>query len=149
MEMFNPLKGKLRRTHYEGLQFKFTMTQQDYAIQAKIGHVQVSLPGGQSPRTLMIMLLRRLITNFLSLSTLKCCTLSPRPLPSLQPQVGLTSIVCVRLGGVAWLHPHNACDIINLVSSIMSEPKPFVEASIILKKPDQSNVTRFKYVSLQ
>ena len=41
--MFSPLKGKLRRTHYDGLHFKFTMTEQDYAIQAKIGHVQVQI----------------------------------------------------------------------------------------------------------
>ena len=42
MFMFTPLRGKLRRTHYDGLQLKFTMTDQDYAIGAKIGHVQVS-----------------------------------------------------------------------------------------------------------
>ncbi len=39
--MFTPLKGKLRRTHYEGVHFKFGMTDQDFTIQAKIGHVQV------------------------------------------------------------------------------------------------------------
>ena len=41
MEMFTPLRGKLRRTHYEGVQFQFTMTEQDFAVHAKIGHVQV------------------------------------------------------------------------------------------------------------
>lgn len=41
MEMYSPLKGKLRRTHYEGLHLKFTMTEHDYAVQAKLGHLQV------------------------------------------------------------------------------------------------------------
>jgi hypothetical protein len=41
MEMYSPLKGKLRRTHHEGLFFSFTMTEQDYVVQAKIGHLQV------------------------------------------------------------------------------------------------------------
>ena len=41
MEMFSPLKGKLKRTHYDGVHVNFTMTEQDYAVQAKIGHIQV------------------------------------------------------------------------------------------------------------
>ena len=42
MEMYSPLKGKLRRTHYEGLYLNFTMTENDYAVQAKVGHLQVA-----------------------------------------------------------------------------------------------------------
>jgi len=41
MEMFSPLRGKLRRTHYEGVNVKFAMSDTDYSLQAKIGHVQV------------------------------------------------------------------------------------------------------------
>ena len=41
MEMYSPLRGKLRRTHYEGVNVKFAMSDLDYSLQAKIGHVQV------------------------------------------------------------------------------------------------------------
>lgn len=46
MEMFSPLKGKLRRTHYEGLHLNFTVTENDYAVQAKVGHLQVWVARG-------------------------------------------------------------------------------------------------------
>ena len=41
MEMFDPIKGKLRRTHYDGLFVRFAMSEKDYSVQAKIGYVQV------------------------------------------------------------------------------------------------------------
>ena len=43
MEMYAPLKGKLRRTHYDGVFVKFAMSEKDYSVQAKIGYVQVCL----------------------------------------------------------------------------------------------------------
>lgn len=42
MEMFSPVKGKLRRTHHDGVYTKFTMSERDYSISAKVGYVQVS-----------------------------------------------------------------------------------------------------------
>ena len=41
MEMFEPIKGKLRRTHYDGVFLKFAMSEKDFSVQAKIGYVQV------------------------------------------------------------------------------------------------------------
>ena len=41
MEMFSPVKGKLRRTHHDGVYTKFTMSERDYSISAKVGYVQV------------------------------------------------------------------------------------------------------------
>lgn len=41
MRMYSPLQGKLRRTHYEGVNVKFTMSESDYSLHAKIGYVQV------------------------------------------------------------------------------------------------------------
>lgn len=42
------------------------------------------------------------------------------------------------------LSKHLSMTVLSL--SVCAEPKPFVEASIILKKPDQSNVLHFKWV---
>lgn len=42
MEMFSPIRGKLRRTHYDGVFAKFGLSETDYSVQAKIGYVQVS-----------------------------------------------------------------------------------------------------------
>ena len=42
MEMYSPVSGKLRRTHHDGLFVKFSMSETDYSIHAKIGHMQVS-----------------------------------------------------------------------------------------------------------
>ena len=42
MEMFNPIKGKLRRTHHDGVFLKAVISEKDYAIHAKIGYVQVN-----------------------------------------------------------------------------------------------------------
>ena len=41
MKMYSPLQGKLRRTHYEGINVKFTMSESDFSLHAKIGYVQV------------------------------------------------------------------------------------------------------------
>ena len=41
MEMYDPIRGKLRRTHYDGVFVKFAMSEKDFSIQAKIGYVQV------------------------------------------------------------------------------------------------------------
>ena len=41
MQMFSPVKGKLRRTHHDGVFVKFAMTERDYSISAKVGYVQV------------------------------------------------------------------------------------------------------------
>jgi hypothetical protein len=41
MEMYDPIKGKLRRTHYDGVFLKFAMSEKDFSVQAKIGYVQV------------------------------------------------------------------------------------------------------------
>ena len=43
MEMFNPIKGKLRRTHHDGVFLKAVISEKDYAIHAKIGYVQVNI----------------------------------------------------------------------------------------------------------
>ena len=43
MEMYEPIKGKLRRTHYDGVFVKFAMSEKDFSVQAKIGYVQVCL----------------------------------------------------------------------------------------------------------
>ena len=40
--MYSPLEGRLRRTNHEGINFKFTMSETDFAIGAKIGYMQVS-----------------------------------------------------------------------------------------------------------
>ena len=42
MEMYSPDRGKLRRTHYDGLFVNFSMSDTDYSIHAKIGHMQAS-----------------------------------------------------------------------------------------------------------
>ena len=42
MEMYSPIKGKLRRTHHDGVFVKFALSEKDYSVQAKIGYVQVS-----------------------------------------------------------------------------------------------------------
>ena len=39
--MFDPIRGKLRRTHYDGVFVKFAMSEKDFSVQAKIGYVQV------------------------------------------------------------------------------------------------------------
>lgn len=41
MEMFAPERGKLRRTHYDGVFVKFAVSEKDLSVQAKIGYVQV------------------------------------------------------------------------------------------------------------
>ena len=41
MQMYSPVKGKLRRTHHDGVYAKFTMSERDYSINAKVGYVQV------------------------------------------------------------------------------------------------------------
>lgn len=41
MEMYSPVKGKLRRTNHDGLFVKFSLSDKDYSIHAKIGYVQV------------------------------------------------------------------------------------------------------------
>lgn len=43
MEMFAPLKGSLRRTHYDGVELRAAISENDYSINAKIGYVQVSV----------------------------------------------------------------------------------------------------------
>ena len=43
MEMYDPIRGKLRRTHYDGVFVKFAMSEKDFSVQAKIGYVQVCL----------------------------------------------------------------------------------------------------------
>ena len=39
--MYDPIRGKLRRTHYDGVFVKFAMSEKDYSVHAKIGYVQV------------------------------------------------------------------------------------------------------------
>lgn len=41
MEMYSPVKGKLRRTNHDGIFVKFSMSDKDYSLQAKIGYAQV------------------------------------------------------------------------------------------------------------
>ena len=41
MEMYSPVRGKLRRTHHDGVFVKFAVTERDYSVYAKIGYVQV------------------------------------------------------------------------------------------------------------
>ncbi|XP_064395949.1 intermembrane lipid transfer protein VPS13A-like isoform X2 [Halichondria panicea] len=93
MEMYSPIKGKLRRTNHDGLFVKFSLSEKDYSVHAKIGYVQVDnqLPFSVYPQVMY-----------------------PLPPP---PTVASTT-----------------------------EPKPFVEASLILRKNDQSNGYHFKYV---
>ena len=43
MEIYEPIKGKLHRTHYDGVFVKFAMSEKDFSVQAKIGYVQVCL----------------------------------------------------------------------------------------------------------
>ncbi len=42
MEMYSPIKGKLRRTNHDGLFVKFSLSEKDYSVHAKIGYVQVA-----------------------------------------------------------------------------------------------------------
>lgn len=41
MQMYSPVKGRLRRTHHAGLFVQFAMSDKDYSIYAKIGYAQV------------------------------------------------------------------------------------------------------------
>ena len=41
--MYSPVKGRLRRTHHDGVFVKFALSEQDYSLQAKVGHVQVCM----------------------------------------------------------------------------------------------------------
>ena len=41
MEMFSPVRGRLRRTHHDGIHTKFSITKRDYRLYAKMGYVQV------------------------------------------------------------------------------------------------------------
>ncbi len=43
MEMYSPIKGKLRRTNHDGLFVKFSLSEKDYSVHAKIGYVQVTM----------------------------------------------------------------------------------------------------------
>ncbi len=43
MEMYSPIKGKLRRTNHDGLFVKFSLSKKDYSVHAKIGYVQVTI----------------------------------------------------------------------------------------------------------
>eukprot|EP00731_Ephydatia_muelleri_P033896 Em0041g9a len=54
MTMFEPSDGPLRRTHHEGFHFKFTMSNKDYTIHAKVGYLQVDnqLPFSVYPQLL-------------------------------------------------------------------------------------------------
>ena len=42
MEMFTPFIGALRRTHYEGVELRASVSKKDFSVEAKIGYVQVS-----------------------------------------------------------------------------------------------------------
>ncbi len=42
MEMYTPIQGKLRRTNHDGLFVKFSLSEKDYSVHAKIGYVQVN-----------------------------------------------------------------------------------------------------------
>ena len=42
MEMYAPIRGKLRRSHYDGVFVRFGLSEKDYSVNAKIGYVQVS-----------------------------------------------------------------------------------------------------------
>ena len=41
MQMYSPVKGKLRRTHHDGVHVKFAMSERDYSVYAKVGYIQV------------------------------------------------------------------------------------------------------------
>lgn len=41
MEMFAPLRGALRRTHYDGVKVDIGVSDKDYSLHAKIGYIQV------------------------------------------------------------------------------------------------------------
>ena len=41
MQMYSPVKGKLRRTHHDGVHVKFAMSERDYSVYAKVAYIQV------------------------------------------------------------------------------------------------------------
>ena len=43
MQMYSPVKGKLCRTHHDGVHVKFAMSERDYSVYAKVGYIQVNL----------------------------------------------------------------------------------------------------------
>ena len=43
MEMFSPGQGRVRRTHHEGVFFRFCLSEKDYSFYGKIGNIQVSV----------------------------------------------------------------------------------------------------------
>ena len=43
MKMYSPLEGDLRRTNYQGVEVSVGISDKDYSLNVKIGHVQVSV----------------------------------------------------------------------------------------------------------
>ena len=75
MEMFVPLRGRLRRTNFEGVEIRAAVSENERSLNAKIGYVQVCEIDVTELCELVFVLTNRSITNSHFPFSLKCSIL--------------------------------------------------------------------------